>query len=176
MHKKTQLIQKIIASGLLFLALAPQGSQIAQSQERSAFLLRLNCVDTGIGNWARRVEDVAVGKAVYTSRLYMGAGDSDSVAALTCRLQPNEQNVIFQTLNLEFGMRDNYRRRPDVVVKVYLDGVQAQSQTVSPGGQPASVSLDVTTTNNVSIEAECSSKSQYCDRVYFWQASLGIAP
>lgn len=173
MQKKTKLIQQIIASGLLFLALAPQGSQMAQAQELSTFLLRLKCVDAGIGNWARRRENVVVGKAVYTSELFMGPGDR--AASLTCRLQPNEANVIFQRLQLGFGMRDNDQGSPNVVVNVYLDGIQAASQTVSPG-QRASVSFDVTTTRNVSVEAICSSNVRFCDRVYFWEASVGIAP
>ncbi|HBB35797.1 MAG TPA: hypothetical protein DC064_29465 [Cyanobacteria bacterium UBA9273] len=173
MQKKTKLINKIFASTLLGLALASPSQPMAQSQERSTFLLRLNCVDRGMGNWAYRNEDVAVGKAVYTSILFMGPGDS--TASLTCRLQPNDANAIFQRLDLEFGMRDNDQRSPNVAVNVYLDGVQAASVPVSPG-KPEMVSLDVTSTQNVTLEAACSSKFQYCDRVYFWKAALVFAP
>ncbi len=173
MQNKTTLIRNIIASGLLLFALASQGNPVAEAQERSTFLLRLNCVKTG-GNWASQTEDVAVGKAVYTSRLYMGSGDSQ--ASFTCRLQPNEEEVIFQELRLAFGMRDNDRGSPDVTVNIYLDGVQARSVTVSPGKAEVISGLDVTSTENVSIEAVCSSQFQYCDRVYFWDASLTIAP
>ncbi|MEQ8386980.1 MAG: hypothetical protein RH949_31950 [Coleofasciculus sp. A1-SPW-01] len=173
---KSKLIQKIIASGLLFAALTAPSQQIVQAQERSTFLLRLNCVDTGIGNWRRRSENVVVNKAVYSSRFYMGSGDTR--ASLTCRLQPNEEDVNFQTLQLAFGMRDNDQGSPSVLVNVYIDGVEAESRTVVPGGEPAVVSLDVSNTQNVSLEARCNSSSrfQYCDRVYFWEASLGIAP
>lgn len=171
---KSKLIQKIIASGLLFAALTAPSQQIVQAQERSTFLLRLNCVDTGIGNWRRRSENVVVNKAVYSSRFYMGSGDT--LASLTCRLQPNEEDVRFQTLQLAFGMRDNDQGSPRVLVNVYIDGVKAESRTVAPGGEPAFVSLDVTNTQNVSLEAICTSRFQYCDRVYFWEASLGIAP
>ena len=175
MRKKTKSISKIIASTVVFLALAPQGRQFAQETPAplSLFLLRRPCVSTGIGNWSRRTEDVSVAKAVYTSRLFMGPGDR--FASMTCKLQPNRPGVIFQKLRLAFGMRDNDEGSPAAVVNVYLDGVKAQSRTVAPG-KPASVSLDVTSTNNVSIEAVCSSQSRYCDRVYFWDADLDYPP
>lgn len=174
MQNKITLIRNIIASGLLFFALAPQNHLVADAEEQSTFLLRLNCVDTGVGNWAGRIEDVAVDKAVYTSRLFMGPGDSQ--ASLTCRLQPNEEEVIFQNLQLGFGMRDNDQSSPAVQVNIYLDQVQAKSLRLSPG-QAELLSLDVASTNNVSIEAVCLDKfKRYCDRVYFWDASLTIAP
>lgn len=175
MQKKTKLISTIVASTVLFLTLAPQGKQNAQEAPMlSQFLLRRPCVNAGIGNWDRRTEEVSVGKAVYKSRLFMGPGNRS--ASLTCRLQPNDAGVIFQRLNLSFGMRDNDRGSPAVSVNVYLDGQRVQSRTVSPG-QQASVSLDVTPTSNVAIEAICSSQGgKYCDRVYFWNADLGYPP
>lgn len=177
MQKNTQFISRIIASTMLFLALAHQSRQIAQETPAplSLFLLRRPCVSTGIGNWDRRTEDVSVGRAVYTSRLFMGPGNSS--AAMTCKLQPNEPGVIFQKLRLGFGMRDNDEGSPAATVNVYLDGVKAQtvSRTVSPA-KAAMVSLDVTTVNNVSIEVVCTNQSRYCDRVYFWQAELEYPP
>ena len=156
---------------MLFLALVPQGRQIAQSTPRSIFLLRLPCVSTEIGNWARRTEDVSVGKAVYTSRLFMGPGNR--AAAMTCRLRPNAAGVNFQRLKLGFGMRDNDAGSPSAVFNVYIDGnkVEALSRTVSPG-KAQLVELDVTNPSNVSLEVRCSNQSQYCDRVYFWDANV----
>lgn len=171
--KKTKLIRKIIAGTIVFLTFAPQGRQNAQEAPLSMFLLRRPCVSTGIGNWAGRTENVSVGKAVYTSRLFMGPGNR--FAAMTCRLQPNEAGVSFQRLRLSFGMRDNDRGSPNVDVTVYKDGVRETSVSVFPGEQ-GSVSLDVTPTQNISIEAICSNPSQYCDRVYFWDASLSYIP
>lgn len=158
---------------MLFLALAPQGRQNAQEAPLTRFLLGRPCVSTGIGNWARRTEDVSVGKAVYTSRFFMGPGNN--FAAMTCRLQPNEAGVIFQRLRLSFGMRDNDRGSPNVDVTVYKDGVIEKSVSVFPG-QQESVTLDVTPTQNISIEAICTNPSQYCDRVYFWEAELEYPP
>lgn len=169
MQKKNQLISTIIASAALFLALAPQGKSIAQEEMLSLFLLRRPCVNTGIGNWDGRNQDVAVGRAVYTSKIFMGPGSG--FAAMTCKLAPNSAGVIFQRLNLAFGMRDNDRDSPTVYVNVYLDGQKIETKTVSPG-EAATVSLDVTPTKNVSIEAVCSSPAKYCDRVYFWEADL----
>lgn len=174
--KKTKLISKLIASTMLFLALVPQGRQIAQEAPTppAIFLLRLPCVSTGIGNWARRTEDVSVGKAVYTSRLFMGPGNRS--AAMTCKLRPNAAGVSFQKLKLGFGMRDNDADSPNAVFNVYIDGnkVEALSRTVSPG-KAESVVLDVTNPSNVSLEVRCSSQSQYCDRVYFWNANVEYA-
>ncbi len=103
-------------------------------------------------------------------------GPGNRFAAMTCRLQPNEADTIFQRLRLSFGMRDNDRGSPSATVNLYIDGVQAQSQTVTPGGKPASITQDVTTTSNVAVEVVCSSKSDYCDRVYFWEAELEYPP
>ncbi len=156
---------------MLFLALIPQGRQIAQEAPPSIFLLRLPCVNTGIGNWARRTEDVSVGKAVYTSRLFMGPGNRS--AAMTCKLRPNQAKVEFQKLKLGFGMRDNDADSPSATFNVYIDGqrVDSLSRTVFPG-KAQSVVLDVTNPSNVSLEVVCSNQSRYCDRVYFWDANV----
>lgn len=173
MHKKIKWLSAFIASTALFLALAPQNRQIAQDKPLSIFLLRRPCVNTGIGNWDRRTEDVSVGRAVYSSRLFMGPGNR--FASMTCKLQPNDANVIFQSLRLEFGMRDNDAGSPPVNVNIYLDGRRVETRTVSPG-QREVVALDVTPTSNVAIEAICSNQTKYCDRVYFWEANLEYPP
>lgn len=174
-REKIKLISKIIASTILFLALAPQGKQIAQEAPLSRFLLRQPCVNTGLSNWDLRREDVSVGRAFYTSRLYMGAGDR--YAALTCRLQPNKGGVIFQRLRLSYGMRDNDVGSPGATVNIYVDGrkVSALSRSILPG-QKESLALDVSNAKNVSLEVVCSNQLRYCDRVYFWEADLEYAP
>ena len=172
MHKKTKLISTIIASAILFLALAPQEKQLAQEEPPRLFLLDTKCINTGMGNWDAHTEDVSVGRAVYTSRLYMGSGNS--FASMTCKIHPNEQEVSYQTLQLAFGMRDNDRNSPEVEVHVYIDGKKAEdhSWTVSPG-KGVSVLIPITDAENISLETICKEKSQrYCDRVYFWEASL----
>lgn len=173
MQKKIKLLSTLIASTALFLAFAPQGKQFAQEKPLSLFLLKRPCVNTGIGNWDRRTENVSVGKAVYTSRLFMGSGNRS--ASMTCKLQPNEPNVTFQQLNLAFGMRDNDQGSPPVNVNIYLDGQRVESRTVSPG-QGEMVRLDVSFRSNVAIETSCSNQSKYCDRVYFWDADLEYPP
>lgn len=138
------------------------------------FLLKTQCVNTGVGNWSRTDDDdVSINKAVYTSLFYMGPGDGS--ASLTCKITPNDNSRYYQTLNLGFGMRDNDRRSPPVIVNIYSDGQQKISQKVSAGTQ-ASVSLDVTNVTNVSIETVCSETSQYCARVYFYKATLVPIP
>lgn len=168
--KKSKLIRKILAGAVVLLALAPQDRPIAQEGPLTRFLFGRPCVSTAIGNSVRRTEDVSVNKGVYKSRFFMGPGNRS--ASITCRLQPNEAGVIFQRLRLSFGMRDNDEGSPAVTVNLYIDGVPVQSRTVTPGGRPGSMTQDVTTTNNIAIETICSSTTQYCDRVYFWEAEL----
>jgi len=103
----------------------------------------------------------------------MGPGNRS--ASMTCQLQPNSAKVIFQKLNLSFGMRDNDKGSPSVDVNVYIDGQKADTKSVSPG-TGASISLDVVNAKNVAIEANCSSSEKYCDRVYFWNAELEYPP
>ncbi len=171
--QKIKLNCKVIATALMLLALAPQGKALTQETYPPIFLLRTQCVDTGIGNWSRRTEDVAVGKAVYTSKMFVGPGDTN--ASLTCRIQPNTAGINFQTLQLGFGMRDNDVNSPPVTVKVYLDEVEAVSRNLIPG-QPAEVELNIANIGNISLEATCSNSRRYCDRVYFWDASLVAEP
>ncbi|NET57484.1 MAG: hypothetical protein F6K47_15365 [Symploca sp. SIO2E6] len=172
------LIGKIIAAAILFLALAPQDKLIAQEEELEppkVFLLDTKCVNTGKGNWDERTEDVSVGRAVYTSRFYMGAGNS--FASLTCRVQPDDLLVDYQVFQLAFGMRDNDRGSPQVKVNLYINGEKAEDHSwiVSPG-RGVSVFIPLFNTENISLETICPQQSQrYCDRVYFWKASLEIA-
>ncbi len=184
--EETKLIRKIIIGAIAILALVPQGKQVAQQTQQAPqtpqapqppqvpkgpltmFLLSRPCANSGVGNWSRRTEDITVGRAFYTSRLFLGPGTR--FASFTCRLQPNRANTIFQRLRLSFGMRDYDQGSPAATVNVYLDGVRAESRTVSPG-RAESVTLDVTSTSNVSLEAVCSG-GRYCERVYFWEAEL----
>ena len=168
MQKTTKLISKIIATAIVFLALAPQDKQIAQEEEViRLFLLDTKCVNTGIGNWDNHSQDVSVGRAVYTSRLYMGAGDS--FASMTCKIQPDDLELDYQTLQLAFGMRDNDRDSPEVEVNVYLDGQKApdHSWTVYPG-KGVSVLIPIFNIENISLETVCRKTSRrYCDSRLF---------
>jgi hypothetical protein len=167
MSKK--FIVSLVASAVLIPSLGIWG-HIAQAKQRPVNLLDAKCVSSGLGTVREEKLDVAIGRAVYSSRFYLGPGYRS--AAMTCKIKPdNRLTPIFQTLNLGFGMRDNDTRSAPVEVRVFLDGKQTESVRVSPS-QPATLSLDVSTVSNVAIEAACSSQSQYCDRVYFYDASL----
>ncbi|MCJ8281821.1 MAG: hypothetical protein MJK14_18685, partial [Rivularia sp. ALOHA_DT_140] len=115
--------------------------------------------------------NVSIGRAVYSSKFYLGPGYRS--AALTCNIQPDEKipQNIFQTLNLGFGMRDNNVNSPSVRVQLFLDGKATETVRVGPT-QVANVSVDVNNVNNVAIEATCLSSTQYCSRVYFYDAEL----
>lgn len=170
--QKTQLISSVLTSTLLLSSLFSFGGKIAQAQraQRPVSLLNSKCVNSGLGTVRQENLDVSIGRAVYTSRFYLGPGNRS--ASLTCNIKPEKSSKFpFQTLNLGFGIRDNDIKSPAVEVKVFLDGNQAETRTVAPG-QQTSVTLDVSNASNIAIEAVCTSQSQYCDRVYFFNAGL----
>ncbi len=167
---KIKQISKVIVGALLYFALS---IPVARADRRPVFLLNTKCVDTGVGNWSRNKEAVAIGKAVYTSLFYMGPGNESS--SMTCKIMPDGYDNYFQTVTFGFGMRDNDRRSPGVTVNVYLDKRQAVSKTVK-AGQKEFVVLNVYNVRDVSIETICTNKTNYCDRVYFYEASLEPIP
>ena len=172
---KTKWITQVLSSVMLFSALAMLGTQVAQAK-RPIYLTEAPCANAGFGNWREDVADVSIGKALYTSLFYMGAGDRS--AGLTCKIRTDNDVPLFQTLRLGFGMRDTDRRSPANVVTVYLDGKPAASQTIK-AGQSQVLSFEVSNVTNVSIETSCSnqaSRSLYCDRVYFFDATLERIP
>jgi hypothetical protein len=167
--QKTKLTNRVIAGAMLSFALVTQGGKIVQAAQRPAFLLGARCVNSGLGNARQNTLDVSIGKAVYTSRFYLGSGNRS--ASITCKIRQVDSQPLFQTLQLGFGMRDNNTTSPPVVVNVYLDGQRTESRTIAPT-QQESLSLDVSNATNVTLEAVCSSQSIYCDRVYFFNAAL----
>lgn len=165
--QKTKSISTVIVSAMMSLStLMISGGQLVQA--RPAFLLRAKCVNSGLGSAVENTQDISIGRAVYTSRFYLGPGNRS--ASITCKIAPNAGQAQFQTLQLDFGMLDN-DSSPPIAVNVYLDGKQAASRTVAPT-KKASLLLDVSNVSNVAIETVCSSQSDYCDRVYFVNASL----
>jgi hypothetical protein len=169
---KTKSIAQVISSAMLSFALAIQGGEVAQAL-RPVFLLKTQCANAGPGNWERYNLNVSIGRAVYTSLFYMGPGDQ--FASMTCKIRPDNYPPLFQTLRLGYGMRDIERSSPENVVNVYLDGQQAASRIVAPG-RKEELLIDVSNVTNVAIETICSSKLQYCDRVYFFDATLERLP
>ncbi len=168
--QKIKLISSIIISSLVVFNTTIFSNKIAQAQRRPTPLLNAKCVNSGLGNVRRQNQNVSIGKAVYTSQFYLGPGYRS--ASMTCKIKPDQSSTsVFQTLNLGFGMRDNDNRSPGVQVRVYLDGKPVETRTVAPA-QQSTLSLDVSNASNVAIEAVCSSQTQYCDRVYFFNAGL----
>ncbi|WP_017319200.1 hypothetical protein [Mastigocladopsis repens] len=170
--QKTQLISSVLTSALLLSSLFSLGGNNAQAQkaQRPVSLLNAKCVNSGHGSVRQQNLDVSIGKAVYSSKFYLGPGNR--FASITCNIKPeNSSRPAFQTLNLGFGMRDNDTTSPGVEVKVYIDGQQTETRTIAPA-QQASLTLDVSNASNVAIEAVCAGKNQYCDRVYFFNAAL----
>lgn len=170
--KKIQLISSLIISSALALSSITIGGQIAVARKSKSpvSLLKAKCVSSGLGSARREKLNISIGKAVYSSQFYLGAGNRS--ASITCRIKPEKSTKAkFKTLNLGFGMRDNDINSPGVEVKVYLDGRLAKNSFVGPS-QQTSVSVDVNSVSNVAIEANCVSQTKYCNRVYFFNSNL----
>ncbi|MEC4813300.1 MAG: hypothetical protein SAK29_08530 [Scytonema sp. PMC 1069.18] len=166
---------KLIASFITSIVLSSSFSTIygkivlAQRPQRPVPLLNAKCVNSGLGSARSENLDVSIGRAVYTSQFYLGPGYRS--ASITCNINPNNRpQPLFETLNLGFGMLDS-SNSPSVEVRVFVDGNQVEARTIGPG-QPNSLALNVSNVNNVAIETVCSSPTQYCDRVYFFNAGL----
>ena len=173
MLKKKLISSVLLPIAIILPALFPLGEATAQKQKkvRPTSLLKARCVKSGIGSARRQKRNVSIGRAVYSSEFYLGPGYRS--AALTCNIQPQENvpQTVFQTLNLGFGMRDNNQNSPSVRIQLFLDGRASETITVAPT-RAENVSVDVNNVNNVAIEATCSSPTQYCGRVYFYDADL----
>ncbi|MGB6299992.1 MAG: hypothetical protein WBF90_27990 [Rivularia sp. (in: cyanobacteria)] len=174
MLKKKLISLFVLPIAVILPALFPLGEVTAQRQEkkmRPISLLKARCVKSGIGSARKEKRNVSIGRAVYNSKFYLSPGYRS--AALTCNIKPDgdrPQNV-FQTLNLGFGMRDNNLNSPSIRVQLFLDGRPTRTITVAPT-QAENISVDVNNVSNVAIEATCSSSTQYCTRVYFYDADL----
>lgn len=174
--QKTHLVRQLVAGGMLSVAIASSSKLAIQARELSpAYLFDTQCVSNGPGRVQEETLDIAVGRKVYRSYLFLGPGSRE--ASITCRIapeNPEDSPGNFQSLLLDFGMRDNDRGSPPNVVNIYLDGERMASERVSPGEKMA-LSIDVANANNVAIETVCSSQARYCDRVYFFEATLSPA-
>jgi hypothetical protein len=173
--RKNRFVASLIAGGIACSSVPILseilGESITQAQRlpRITSLLKAKCVSSGLGSVREENMDISIGRAVYSSKFYLGPGNRS--AAMTCKIKPsNRPLAVFQTLNLGFGMRDNDNKSP-VEVRVYLDGRQVETRTIS-SSQQNTLSLDVSDVSDVSIEAICASGREYCDRVYFFDAGL----
>jgi len=166
----TKSTSKAIAFGILCLVPIALGVQVVQAAQRPVYLLRSKCVDSGPGGVGRDSNNVSIGRAVYTSFFNLAPGNS--YASITCNIRQNDSKPLFQTLQLGFGMNDSDGSSPPVTVNVYLDGKKTDATTVFAPAQARALSLDVSSVSNVSVEAVCSSTSQYCNQIYFFNASL----
>jgi hypothetical protein len=171
--QNTKFIASLLASAVI-LPLFVTTTEKTAIAERPVSLLRAKCVNSGLGNAREEDSNVSIGRGVYSSRFYLGPGYRSS--SITCKIQPdNSPQPIFQNLNLGFGMRDNDNRSAPVNVVIYVDGKQVETRAISPSKQ-ADVTINVANATNIAIEANCSSQTEYCDRVYFYNASLQRPP
>jgi hypothetical protein len=170
-------MQKLnLQAAILSISLITIGASPLQAQTPVS-LVQAKCVSSGLGTFRQVPVDVSVAKAVYTSPFYLGAGTVS--AAVTCKIRNDDDRPLFQTLRLGLGLRDNNPNSPPVTVNFYVDGDKTETKTISPGNKEL-LALDVSKATNVTIEAVCSSSSNYCEalrarlryRVYFFNTIL----
>ncbi|MEM7579965.1 MAG: hypothetical protein ACFB02_18910 [Mastigocoleus sp.] len=167
--KKTLLIGSVVTSALVLSAYLPT-IKAANAKQQSVPMLKSKCVSSGLGSAREQKLNVSIGKAVYTSQFYLGPGSRS--AAITCKIRPDKSpQPIFKTLNLGFGIRDKDINSPNVNVKIYLDGQEAETIPLTPA-TPSLVKVDVSNVSNVAVEATCNDRNRYCDRVYFFTADM----
>jgi len=174
--QKIRFIGSVIGSIMLLSSLVALNLQQADAQtpQPQSKLVGAKCVSSGQGSARKNQEDISIGKAVYTSEFYLGPGNRS--ASMTCKIKPdNRPEPIFQTLNIGFGMRDNDISSPAIMVRIYLDGREVESTVVAPGQQTI-LPLNVSNASNVALEAICTTPNRYCERVYFFTASLERKP
>ncbi len=161
-------INQLMTAGILSVAITPWIQPMVKAREPvSLFLFDTQCVTNGPGRSQEETLDISIGRKVYRSYFFLGPGSRE--VSVTCRI--GEQQGQFESLLLEFGMRDNDRGSPPNAVNIYLDGVREVSHTLSPGEQ-VSLSLNLTNVSHVAIETVCSTQNRYCDRVYFFESTL----
>ncbi len=166
--QKMHVVNQLMRAGILSLAIAPWIQPVVKAREPvPQFLFDGQCVTTGPGRSHQETLDISVGRKVYRSYFFLGPGSRE--VSVTCRILPEEGK--FESLLLEFGMRDNDRGSPPNAVNIYLDGVREVSHTLSPGDQ-VSLSLNLTNVSHIAIETVCSTQNRYCDRVYFFESTL----
>ncbi|WP_156823808.1 hypothetical protein [Oscillatoria acuminata] len=157
-----------MTAGILSVAIAPWSQPVVKAREPvPLFLFETQCVTNGPGRSQEETLDISIGRKVYRSYFFLGPGSRE--VSVTCRI--GEQEGQFESLLLEFGMRDNDRGSPPNVVNIYLDGVREVSQTLSAGEQVA-LTLNLSNVSHIAIETICSSQNRYCDRVYFFESTL----
>lgn len=167
------LFGSLLVAAALVAPLATLGP-VARAEEKPFWLFETQCVTQGPGRMRREMADISVGREVFRSYMFMGPG-SRSIN-LTCKIRgddPEKEN--FNSLRLEFGMQDSDKSSPYNTVVVYLDGQERASQTIG-AGEKVSIALDVSQAQNVAVETVCSARNTYCDRVYFFNASLSSEP
>ncbi|EDX74181.1 hypothetical protein MC7420_4166 [Coleofasciculus chthonoplastes PCC 7420] len=166
--KTSTFFSRLLSTGMLSLMLGILGGQVAEAQ-RPVHLLSTTCVTTRGSSWRSESQDVAIGREVYTSVMYIWDG-----GGFSCRLKTANSVPQYQTLNLGFGLQDGSRNSDDAVLSVYLDGNQVGSRSISRGQAKIWV-IDVTNARSVALEVTCPSGS--CSSlVRFFEASLDSIP
>ncbi|MBZ8179302.1 MAG: hypothetical protein SAL07_18230 [Oscillatoria sp. PMC 1051.18] len=170
--KATRFFRQFTSAVLLSLIAGTLGNvALAQPEQpvRRAFLLHLPCADgdgKSYNNFRRSNAEISVNREYYEAVMEVKPGGE-----MSCGLRTDTP----ATLELEFGMRDSDRGSAPVIVTLFLDGFQIDSQTVAPG-QTRSILADVTNVRSIAIETACTKPINCGSPVYFTKAELTEIP
>ncbi|MBD3886885.1 hypothetical protein IFO70_35225 [Phormidium tenue FACHB-886] len=160
-------LKVILALGFLAPGMAVTGFTESVIAQVDSALASQQCVMNGVRQWSR---DISVGNELRTSTLRISthprAGNRRS--QITCSLGSASTSQ-FSTLQLEVGLPDQEYRAATVLV--FLDGELVKTEQLQPGTSKQ-LSLNVRSSNNVSIEAEGESSYGMYPYLYILNATL----
>jgi hypothetical protein len=139
--KRVRWLSGLFSAGMLSFTLATVGAQVAQAQ-RPISLADLKCVNLS-GRWGSNLEDISVGREIYTSVLYIKPDTK-----MTCRLPGGPAS-----LRLEFAIPDT-SNAPPVRIDVYVDGNQVASRT-GDRGKVHTMIVDISNGRSLGLEVFC---------------------
>ncbi|MEY3866319.1 MAG: hypothetical protein RLZZ338_210 [Cyanobacteriota bacterium] len=159
--KRVRWISGLLSAGVLSFTLATVGAQVAQAQ-RPISLADLKCVNRSNAWWGSGLQDISVGREIYTSVLYMNADTK-----ITCRLPGGPAS-----LRLEFAIPDT-SDAPPVRIDVYVDGNQVASRT-GDQGKVHTMIVDISNGRSLGLEVFCA-RATNCGsstRYHFMKAQI----
>lgn len=174
---KANPLKRLLIAGTLALVWAGVNSYFVKAQRADAdltarLLSGANCVSTGSDGHShleQKVENISVGRQLYTSVFLMRTWKGNSVM-LTCKVDPKK----FSTLDLKFGVSDGAMElNPVFTINIYQAGnKKATFNNVTPG-RLMDYAIDLEQSGNVALEIICerANGSGYAS-VHFFDAQL----
>ena len=158
--KRVRWISGLLSAGVLSFTLATVGAQVAQAQ-RPIPLTELKCVNIS-GYWSSTLQDISVGREIYTSVLYINPNTK-----MTCRLPGGPAS-----LRLEFAIPDTSNAAP-ARIDVYVDGNQVASRTGDQGTVHTMI-VDISNGRSLGLEVFCARATNCGGSYFFMKAQIEL--